>query len=240
VGPNDEEHLLSSSFFIQNSEIEMVHAFLSMHAYKSNVYYIQVIYMYFPRKAGLCMIDSLVRPLPTLVLMAGLPGTGKSTLSQALGRELGWPVINKDELKRTFLNMGETDMRAGIMAYETVFTFTHDLLVRQQLSIILDTASLYPFILEYATRIASEANAGLKIVLCLLESDLRAQRLKERTGAVNQHVAEPSTLEEDLLRFRHLPPNRHIIYTHHSREECVVAAARYIIDEHTDCKVSSL
>jgi len=34
-----------------------------------------------------------------LILMAGLPGTGKSTLSQALAAKLGGTVINKDEIR---------------------------------------------------------------------------------------------------------------------------------------------
>lgn len=31
-----------------------------------------------------------------LILMAGMPGSGKGTVTQALGRELGLPVIDKD------------------------------------------------------------------------------------------------------------------------------------------------
>lgn len=34
-----------------------------------------------------------------LILMAGLPATGKSTLSRALAAELGGTVINKDEIR---------------------------------------------------------------------------------------------------------------------------------------------
>jgi shikimate kinase len=38
-------------------------------------------------------------PRLTLVLMAGLPGAGKSTLASALSRELDWHVIDKDRHK---------------------------------------------------------------------------------------------------------------------------------------------
>lgn len=40
---------------------------------------------------------------PTLVMFAGLPGTGKSTLALALGKSLGWPVIDKDILNAVLL-----------------------------------------------------------------------------------------------------------------------------------------
>jgi predicted kinase len=36
---------------------------------------------------------------PMLILMAGLPGTGKSTLSRALAAELGGTVIDKDRVR---------------------------------------------------------------------------------------------------------------------------------------------
>src|SRR5690349_330244 len=39
-----------------------------------------------------------VRAHPTLVLLAGLPATGRSTLAIALARRLGWPAIDKDLL----------------------------------------------------------------------------------------------------------------------------------------------
>ena len=173
--------------------------------------------------------------------MAGLPGTGKTTLSDALGRELRWPIINKDELKQTFLNMGETNIRAGAMAYETVFTLTRDLLVRQKLSIILDTASLHLFILEHATKtVQATINAHLKIILCIVNSDIRAQRLRTRTGAITQHMAEPSTREEDLQLFRHLPQGICIIDTQAPQEECVAKALRYLLDEEAYCEITSL
>lgn len=38
-------------------------------------------------------------PLATLVIVSGLPATGKTTLANALGDSLSWPVFHKDHFK---------------------------------------------------------------------------------------------------------------------------------------------
>jgi predicted kinase len=34
-----------------------------------------------------------------LIVMKGFAGSGKSTLARALSRELGWPLVDKDDVK---------------------------------------------------------------------------------------------------------------------------------------------
>jgi predicted kinase len=44
-----------------------------------------------------------------LILMAGLPGTGKSTISRALADELGGTVINKDEVRAALFSVRDIE-----------------------------------------------------------------------------------------------------------------------------------
>ena len=59
-----------------------------------------------------------VTPQPTLVLMAGPPGAGKTTLALAIGHARGWPVIDKDTLKSAMLTVGVAEALAGPGSYE--------------------------------------------------------------------------------------------------------------------------
>jgi predicted kinase len=80
----------------------------------------------------------------TLVLMAGLPGAGKTTLALALGRALGWPVVDKDTLKSPLLKLGIANEVAGPASYTLLLALARDLLVHQRLSVILDSPAAYP------------------------------------------------------------------------------------------------
>src|SRR5437588_416046 len=79
----------------------------------------------------------------TFVLMAGLPGAGKSTLARALGRDLHWYVIDKNRHKEVLMEQGLNDEKAGNVAYELAFATAHDVLARQQASVILDSVALH-------------------------------------------------------------------------------------------------
>ncbi|HYI25620.1 MAG TPA: AAA family ATPase [Thermomicrobiales bacterium] len=50
------------------------------------------------------MSEALSRTSPMLVIISGVPGTGKSTLAGLLRQHLGWPVFDRDRFKEAMFD----------------------------------------------------------------------------------------------------------------------------------------
>lgn len=166
----------------------------------------------------------------TLVLMAGLPGAGKTTLAYALGREFQWQVVDKDRSREVLLRENLDVDRASKIAYEISFDTVKTVLLQQKLSVILDTAALHRFILDTAQEMAATTQARLKVILCVADRDLRNQRLRNRKSQSTRIHVDPETIPDYLYHFRHLPPDTLILYTSNPYEECFIRARAYLMN----------
>jgi predicted kinase len=137
----------------------------------------------------------------TLLMMAGLPGTGKSTLALEVGKVLGWPVIDKDVFKSTLLEGGLPEATAASLAYE----LSENLLVRQRHSVILDTPLTYKGTLGRAQEFAGSINAALRVVFCHCDADIRDWRMNRRSGKVSQPKGLKDPGGNPDVSFSHLP-----------------------------------
>lgn len=151
---------------------------------------------------------------PTLLLLAGPPGAGKTTLALAVGGALGWPVIDKDTLKSAMLEGGIAEELAGPASYELLLAIGRDLLLHQRLSVILDSPATYPIVVERATALAREADARLRVVMCLADRELRTRRLAARVARSSQWAVDASAIEDGRREWAgHLPPETLAIRT---------------------------
>src|SRR5438105_228813 len=130
---------------------------------------------------------------PTVLMLAGLPGTGKTTLAYKLGRILDWTVLDKDLFNTELLNAGLSQSQAGPLAYELMFSLAHDLIIKQRHSVILDTAGRQPRNLQQARLIAGDAPARLQIVRLIASHAVRKKRMASRIPCPSQWVTDDTT-----------------------------------------------
>ena len=166
--------------------------------------------------------------IPTLVLMAGLPGTGKSTLACALAKTLRWVVIDKDLIHSAMIANGMGKLESTSAAYEASLALAKDLIDRQHQSVILDTAGRQPFLLERSKEIVSRCGARLGIIRCVAPKEVRMMRLSVRSRQLSQWSADFASDDEQETWYTHLPGESLIVQGDQPFELCLNAAVEYL------------
>jgi predicted kinase len=74
---------------------------------------------------------------PLLVVVTGMPASGKTTLARALSEAVALPLVTKDEIKEELydaLGIGDVEwsQRLGKASYALIFVFCRELLARGQ------------------------------------------------------------------------------------------------------------
>ena len=132
-----------------------------------------------------------------LVMFKGFPGSGKSTLSRALSRQLRWPIIDKDDVKDMF---SKQVPNAGALAYDVMLNIVRRQLL-QGLDVICDSPFTHLITYEYAQKMAEETYAQLVVVECFCSDELLwSQRINARKtyGLPFHHMIDWETLQAYL------------------------------------------
>jgi aminoglycoside phosphotransferase family enzyme/predicted kinase len=131
---------------------------------------------------------------PTLLLIGGLMGTGKSTLAQALQRELGWALCSSDATRKRLAGLQFNQPQAagfGQGLYDPDWTArTYQVLLEEAKaaledgrSVLLDASFVRRADRQAALRLAAAQGARVIFIECICPPEVALQRLDHRWTA---------------------------------------------------------
>lgn len=130
----------------------------------------------------------------TLILFKGHPGTGKSTLANALAKRLAWPLLDKDDIKDLIYQLPNS----GYLSYEVLWKIVrHQLAIG--LNIIVDSTLSYPQSYATGQQLAAEFGARLLLIETKLPDDLWKARLDQRLSEQQTHRTSGWEAMQQLL-----------------------------------------
>lgn len=159
--------------------------------------------------ADLCA-RRLARGRVRLVLVGGLPGTGKSTLATALSDRLGWVLLRSDEIRKDLGRLGHREP-GGPGLYRpwmtgATYAELHDRargLLRRGESVVLDASWADRQQRAVAAAVADQTRSELVQLRCVAPDATARERLERRTGDVSD--ADPAVHATVAARFDDWP-----------------------------------
>lgn len=119
---------------------------------------------------------------PVLILLSGLPGTGKTYLGSRLAERLPVLVLEADSLRRTLFPRPTYSAEESARAFRAIHGLI-EVLLKSGISLILDATNLVRHFREYVYRIADRLGVRLVIVRVEAPVEVVQERLAGRGGA---------------------------------------------------------
>jgi len=128
-----------------------------------------------------------------LIAMAGLPGTGKSTLAQKLAAAYSGIVLNKDVIREALFPIAliEYSTRQDDFCMSILFQVASYMLQNDpSLHVIVDGRTFSrKYQVEPLDQFAQEINKPLKIIECICSDETAQKRLEEKVTVREKHPA---------------------------------------------------
>ena len=116
---------------------------------------------------------------PTLIIISGLPGTGKSYLSKRLAERVPFLVLESDALRKTLFSLPSYSFRESTQLFRTIHRLLRELL-NKGIPLILDATNLSERFREQLYSIADCLNVRLILVRVEAPPEVVYQRLEDR------------------------------------------------------------
>ena len=164
-----------------------------------------------------------------IIVVSGLPGSGKSTIAEAIAKKIHSPLLSVDPVESSILKSGiSRSFESGLAAYIVVQTLASEQL-KLDMSVIIDAVNPVQEARDIWHVLEVKHNAKLFIIECLLDEQIHKQRLHDRIR--NMHRIPEVTWEDIEKRKKEYIPwkeKRLILDTAQSQEKNLQEVLNYI------------
>jgi aminoglycoside phosphotransferase family enzyme/predicted kinase len=186
--------------------------------------------------------DHLERGQVALVLVGGLPGTGKSTLAAGVADRFGWSVLRSDEVRKDLAGIAHTERvdagyRQGLYRAEAVAETYRELLARaRQLlelgePVVLDASWTDQQHRGAAAVVARETYSEFVELECRAPTEVAAERLRERAHAASDASDATPGVATAMAATADPWPSAHVIETTTTAPDVTVTEAERVVRE---------
>ncbi len=184
-------------------------------------------------------LDHLDAAHVRLVLIGGLPGTGKSTLADALGRSKGWVVLSSDVVRKELAGLtpqtsAAAGWREGIYGPETSRAAYRALLARATAalhmgeSVVLDASWCDAKERAVAVEVARRASADCVELACVTDASIAEQRITRRAADKKGASDATTFISKRMIEVCDVWPTAHAIDTTCSVEDSLQQVRRVL------------
>ena len=144
-----------------------------------------------------------------LILVCGLPGSGKTRVSKEISKEIKWPVLRTDKIRKELFSKPTYTQSEKDLVYQVMFLIADELL-KNNVNVILDAVFSRKDLRDKARALAKKNKTPFHLVEVRCQEEILLLRIDKRSKRKNLSDADRNIYFETKKEFQPIK-EKHII-----------------------------